>query len=59
VLEVREMFRKLLPFLMVAVALSTAFAVLFATQRMGLTPPSLDRLVKRADLEPDLPDAEA
>jgi hypothetical protein len=53
------MFKKMLPFLVVAVALSAAFSILFATQRMGLSHPALDRFMRRANLEPDLPDAEA
>ena len=52
------MIKKLFPFLFAGLAL-TIFGVLFATQRMGMIHPSLDRFMRRADLEPNLPEAEA
>jgi hypothetical protein len=61
VLEVREMFKKLLPFVLVAIALSVAFSVLFATHRMGHNHPVIARFMKRsADLpiEPVEPEPE-
>jgi hypothetical protein len=48
--------RKFLPILMILVALTVTFGVLFATQRMGRVRPSLDRFMKMAD---DLPVDEA
>jgi hypothetical protein len=42
----------MLPFVIAAVVLSVVFSVLFATQRMGLTHPSLARFTKH---ETDLP----
>lgn len=53
------MFRRMLPFVLVAVVLSVVFSVLFVTQRMGLIHPSLARFAKReTDLpvEPDTPE---
>ena len=46
------MFRRILPLVIAAVVLSVVFSVLFATQRMGPTHPSLARFMK---LETDLP----
>lgn len=46
------MFRRMLPIVVAAVVLSVVFSVLFATQRMGLTHPSLARFMKH---ETDLP----
>ncbi len=47
------MSRKFLPILMIVVALAVTFGVLFATQRMGLAHPSLDRMKKADDLPVD------
>ena len=41
------MLKKILPFVMVAMALSVVFAVLFATMRMGNIHPSLEWFTKR------------
>jgi hypothetical protein len=46
-LEVRLMLHRILPFALVAIAISTVFGLLFVTQRMGLIHPSLDRFTKR------------
>jgi len=57
------MLKKLLPFLAVAIALAAVFTILFATQRMGLIHPSLDRFTKKdedvpvAETEPTVPEA--
>ena len=53
------MLRKILPFALVAIAISTVFAVLFMTQRMGMPHPNLDKLTKRFLEEPALPDPES
>ncbi|HEY4633825.1 MAG TPA: hypothetical protein VIH00_07915 [Candidatus Limnocylindrales bacterium] len=45
------MFKKILPFVIVAIVLGVALSVLVATQRLGCTPSALGRFVKRlADL---------
>ena len=41
------MLHRILPFALVAIAISTVFGLLFVTQRMGLLQPSLERLTKR------------
>jgi hypothetical protein len=46
------MFKRILPFVFVAIALSVVFSVLFATRRMGSTRPAFGRFMKRAT---DLP----
>ena len=46
------MLRRILPFVIAAVVLSVVISVLFATQRRGLTHPSLARFMKQ---ETDLP----
>jgi len=46
------MFRRMLPFVLAAVVLSVVLSVVFATQRMGPTRPSLARFMKH---ETDLP----
>jgi len=53
------MFKKMLPFVIVAVVLSVVFGVLFATQRMGLTHPPCARFMKKTDDVPVEPDKEA
>lgn len=53
------MLRRMLPFVIAAIAISAAFSLLFATQRMGLPHPNLDKLTRRFAAEPDLPDPEA
>jgi hypothetical protein len=53
------MFRKMLPFVLVAIALSVVFGVLFATQRMGLIHPTCARFTKKSDDVPAEPDKEA
>ena len=46
-----DMLHRILPFALVAIAISTVFGLLFVTQRMGLIHPSLDRFTKpRVDL---------
>jgi hypothetical protein len=55
------MFKRILPFVLVAIALSVVFSVLFATWRMGSTRPAFGRFMKRATdlpvepVEPDKP----
>jgi hypothetical protein len=54
------MLKKVLPFVLVAIALSVAFSVLYATQRMGRPHPALARFMKQtADVpvEPAAPEA--
>lgn len=46
------MLKKILPFVLVAVALSVVFSVIFATQRMGCRQAYIARFMKRAT---DLP----
>ena len=41
------MLKKILPFVLVAMALSVVFALLFATIRMGNVHPSLEWVTKR------------
>lgn len=57
--EVRDMLRRMLPLVIAAIAISVAFSLLFATQRMNLPHPSLDKLTKRFSAEPELPDPES
>jgi hypothetical protein len=52
------MLRKVLPMIFVSIALSVAMTLIVATIRTGSRTSILDRFMKRADLEPDLPDAE-
>jgi hypothetical protein len=55
------MFKRILPFVLVAVALSVVFSVIFATQRMGCRQAYIGRFMKRATdlpvepVEPDKP----
>ena len=42
------MLKKILPFVLVAIALSVALSVLIATQRMGCPHPALGRFMKRS-----------
>ena len=46
------MLRKALPFIVIAIAISAVFSVFFASQRMGLSRSSLDRFMKRDEVEP-------
>jgi len=53
------MFRRMLPFVLAAVVLSVVLSVLFATQRMGPTCPSLARFMKPGTdlpVEPETPE---
>ena len=53
------MFRRMLPFVIAAVVLGVVFSVLFATQRMGPTHPSLARFKKHETalpVEPETPE---
>ena len=50
------MLRRILPFVIAAIAISAAFSLLFATQRMGLPHPSLEMLRKHDEVEPTVTD---
>ncbi len=52
------MLRKVLGMILFSIVLSVAATLLVATIRTGSPTSMMDRFMKRADLEPDLPDAE-
>lgn len=53
------MLRRILPFVIAAIAISAAFGILLATQRLSMPHPDLEKLTKRFTTEPELPDPES